>query len=102
MSFPAFSEYQHAFDDQLDSKIFSYVTPPKWLPQPPQLCHMAKLIYPHWRERRMERGGQRIIPTLNVTLSPLSVFAAHHLFYFSSSMNPTRSMNPTSVSAAEM
>ena len=47
--------------------MFAAFTVPSWIPQPPQLLRFAKAIYPYWKERRIERGGHRIIPTLNVS-----------------------------------
>lgn len=52
---------------------FAALTVPSWIPQPHQLLRFAKVIYPYWKERRVERGGHRILPTLNVRL--LSFFA---------------------------
>lgn len=49
--------------------MFAAFAVPAWIPQPAQLLRLAKAIYPHWRERRIERGGHRIIPALNVRFS---------------------------------
>ncbi|KAI9453934.1 enhancer of polycomb-like-domain-containing protein, partial [Russula earlei] len=63
--FPPFSDYQETFSSRLTPDTFSAFTVPPWIPQPPHLLRFAKAIYPYWKERRVERGGLRIIPTLN-------------------------------------
>lgn len=63
--FPPFSEYQDTFSNKLTPDVFAAFAIPSWIPQPQQLLRFAKVIYPYWRERRIERGGHRIIPTLN-------------------------------------
>jgi len=65
MDFPAFTEYQDVFSSPLPISMFATFNCPTWLPAPASLQRTAKVIYPHWKERRMERGGHRIIPTLN-------------------------------------
>ncbi|THV08426.1 hypothetical protein K435DRAFT_824921 [Dendrothele bispora CBS 962.96] len=65
MAFPPFSEYQETFASPLPSSTFALFSPPPWLPQPHQLVRIARAIYPYWKERRLERGGHRIIPALN-------------------------------------
>ncbi|KAF9039427.1 hypothetical protein BDZ89DRAFT_1156893 [Hymenopellis radicata] len=65
MEFPEFSNYQDVFAQPLPANLFALFEVPVWTPQPPQLLRMARLVYPYWRERKMERGGHRIIPTLN-------------------------------------
>ena len=73
MDFPAFSEYQDVFSVSLPTSIFANYSPPSWIPTPPALLRIAKAIYPYWKERRIERGGHRIIPTLNVSLRMLII-----------------------------
>ncbi|PFH50331.1 hypothetical protein AMATHDRAFT_145389 [Amanita thiersii Skay4041] len=65
MSFPPFSDYQETFSTQLPHSMFSNFTIPSWIPQPTNLLRIAKTLYPYWKERRIERGGHRIIPVLN-------------------------------------
>ncbi|KAK0185657.1 enhancer of polycomb-like-domain-containing protein [Armillaria mellea] len=65
MMFPEFSNYQDTFANPLDKSFFAAYAVPKNIPPPEQLLPMAQLIYPHWRVRRMERGGLRVIPQLN-------------------------------------
>lgn len=66
MTFPEFSNYQDVFANPLSPNLFALFEVPVWIPQPHQLLRMARLVYPYWKERRMERGGYRVIPTLNV------------------------------------
>ena len=65
--FPAFSEYQDVFSASLPTLTFADYSVPSWIPQPPSLLKIAKTIYPHWKERGIERGGHRIVPALNVS-----------------------------------
>jgi enhancer of polycomb-like protein len=66
--FPPFSKYQDTFTNKLSPDMIAAFTVLPWIPQPQQLLCFAKAIYPYWRERQIERGGHRIIPTLNVSL----------------------------------
>ncbi|KAH9025701.1 hypothetical protein EDB83DRAFT_2656378 [Lactarius deliciosus] len=63
--FPPFSEYQDTFSNKLTPDMFAAFAIPLWIPQPQQLLCFAKATYPYWKERRIERGGHCIIPTLN-------------------------------------
>ncbi|KIJ13620.1 hypothetical protein PAXINDRAFT_116937 [Paxillus involutus ATCC 200175] len=65
MAFPPFTDYQDAFSSPLPLSMFATFTVPSWIPPPAQLLRLAKVIYPYWRERRIERCGYRIIPILN-------------------------------------
>lgn len=65
MAFPPFTDYQEAFSSPLPPSMFATYTVPTWIPQPAQLQRLAKVIYPYWRDRRVERKGHRIIPILN-------------------------------------
>lgn len=65
MSFPLFSEYQDAFSSALTPSVFASYTVPSWIPAPANLIRISRAIYPYWKERRLERGGHKIIPTLN-------------------------------------
>ncbi|KAH9161676.1 hypothetical protein EDB89DRAFT_2156514 [Lactarius sanguifluus] len=67
--FPPFSEYQDTFSNKLTPDMFAAFAVPLWIPQPQQLLCFAKATYPYWKERRIERGGHRIIPTLNMSLT---------------------------------
>jgi enhancer of polycomb-like protein len=66
MAFPAFTEYQDTFTQPLPAVAFSSFNVPTWVPAPANLLRIARAVYPHWKERREERGGHRVIPTLNV------------------------------------
>jgi len=68
MAFPPFSDYQEVFSSPLPPSMFATFTVPTWIPQPAQLLRLAKVIYPYWRDRRIERKGHRIIPDLNVSI----------------------------------
>ncbi|GLB42746.1 putative enhancer of polycomb-like protein [Lyophyllum shimeji] len=65
MSFPSFAEYQETFSSPLPAPTFASYSVPSWVPPPAHLLRMARVVYPYWKERRLERGGHRIIPTLN-------------------------------------
>ncbi|GLB37128.1 putative enhancer of polycomb-like protein [Lyophyllum shimeji] len=65
MAFPTFNEYQDTFSSPLPPPTFASYSVPTWVPAPAHLVRIARAIYPHWKERRIERGGHRIIPTLN-------------------------------------
>ena len=66
MAFPPFSDYQDVFSSPLPPSVFASFIVPTLIPPPAQLLRLAKVIFPYWRERRIERGGHRIIPILNV------------------------------------
>jgi enhancer of polycomb-like protein len=71
MDFPAFvPDYEDAFSHDLPISLFAAFSVPSWVPPPASLLKLARAVYPHWKERRLERGGHRISPALNV--SPLS------------------------------
>ncbi|KAF5375868.1 hypothetical protein D9615_008245 [Tricholomella constricta] len=65
MTFPSFSEYQETFSSPLPTSTFAAFAIPDGIPPPATLIRIARAIYPYWKERRLERGGHRIIPTLN-------------------------------------
>ncbi|KAL1703283.1 enhancer of polycomb-like-domain-containing protein [Schizophyllum commune] len=65
MPFPGFAEYQTFFSSPLPRNMFASYIVPAWIPPPTQLLKVARVVYPHWRQRREERGGHRIIPVLN-------------------------------------
>ena len=53
--------------DELKPSTFALYNVPDWVPTPAHLTRLARVIYPHWRERRLERGGHPIIPAVNVS-----------------------------------
>jgi len=69
------------------------------VPTPSQLTRIARIIYPYWRERRTERGGHRIIATLNVR-SSFSHMDVNLLTLPCSLTKLTRRMSRTYVSDA--
>ncbi|VDC03110.1 unnamed protein product [Peniophora sp. CBMAI 1063] len=64
-NYPPFSDYQDTFSSPLPAATFASFVVPTWVPQSSQLLRYAKAVYSYWRERRIEREGQRIIPVLN-------------------------------------
>ncbi|CCM00001.1 uncharacterized protein FIBRA_02026 [Fibroporia radiculosa] len=64
--FPPFSDYQDTFAADLSASMFALFDTPKWIPSPQQLLRMARAVYPYWRDRRLERGGHPIIPSVNL------------------------------------
>ncbi|KAI0659248.1 enhancer of polycomb-like-domain-containing protein [Cubamyces menziesii] len=64
--FPPFSDYQDTFASPLKPDLFAVYQVPEWVPSPQQMLRYARVVYPYWRERRQERGGHRIIPTVNL------------------------------------
>jgi enhancer of polycomb-like protein len=75
--FPPFSDYQETFSNVLTPDTFAAFIVPSSIPQPPQLLRLAKVVYPYWKERRIERGGHRIIPTLNVSFDQHPCLSFH-------------------------
>jgi enhancer of polycomb-like protein len=69
MEFPAFADYQDVFSIPLTPSTFATCIVPSWIPTAAALLRIAKAVYPHWKDRRIERGGYRIIPALNVRFS---------------------------------
>ncbi|KAJ7493445.1 enhancer of polycomb-like-domain-containing protein [Mycena galericulata] len=65
MPFPPFSDYNDTFAAPLVPADFAAFTVPSWIPPPSTLVRIARAVYPHWKERRLEREGHRIIPILN-------------------------------------
>ncbi|KAG8879237.1 Enhancer of polycomb-like protein 1 [Tulasnella sp. 331] len=63
--FPPFSDYDAFFSVPVPPHLFPSFTIPPSVPEPLTLYNYARIIYPHWRERKMDRGGHRIIPQLN-------------------------------------
>lgn len=62
------------------------------------LKNFARSIYPHWRDRRLKRGGKGIIPQLDVShILQARSFSESDLillFYiFSSMTNPTNQIH---------
>jgi hypothetical protein len=98
MPFPPFSDYEPTFSSPLPPMIFALFNPPPWLPSPQQLVRIARVVYPYWKERRLERKGHRISPVLNVSSRTISLPKSLSYRDFSS-MRKTLLTSPTSVSA---
>ncbi|THH09472.1 hypothetical protein EW145_g1997 [Phellinidium pouzarii] len=64
-SIPPFSDYNDIFANDLSPSFFATYMRPTDIPSPQTLVRMARAVYPYWRERKIEREGYRIIPTLN-------------------------------------
>ena len=73
--FPPFSDYQDTFANALPPTMFALYTVPSWIPEATPVLRFAKVVYPYWRERRMERGGHPIIPVVNVCLFSRALFS---------------------------
>jgi enhancer of polycomb-like protein len=68
MAFPAFTEYQDVFTSLSPTTFAAFKLPAWFTPSTSiNLPRIARVVYPYWKERRIERGGLRIIPTLNVS-----------------------------------
>ena len=63
--FPTLNDFESTFAARLPVAFFPNYRVPDWIPAPTQLLRMLRVIYPHWRERRLERDGRRIIPQIN-------------------------------------
>lgn len=74
--FPNFDNYQSYFTDSLSPSLFANFAIPADIPNPEKMVQLAGAIYPWWRERRMNRNGQRIVPQLHVCIS--LIFNHHH------------------------
>ena len=68
-----FSEFYETFSTPLQPRLFAAFAVPTWVPSPDRLLHIARIVYPYWRRRRMERGGRRIIPVLNASARWISL-----------------------------
>ncbi|KZP00724.1 hypothetical protein CALVIDRAFT_580462 [Calocera viscosa TUFC12733] len=67
-SMPALTEFEDTLAHELSESFFSMYERPANLPKPEQVWLVARALYPHWRERKIERGGLRIMAQLNVWL----------------------------------
>lgn len=75
---PPFTDYEHFFSSPPSPHYFPSFSVPESFPTPATLLRLARVIYPHWRERKLERGGRRIIPQLIVRLPKVTREAATH------------------------
>ncbi|GJJ13337.1 hypothetical protein Clacol_007589 [Clathrus columnatus] len=64
--FPSFDEYVDLLSKPLSSAVFANFEIPSHVPPPDKLTDMARCVYSWWRERRIERKGQRIVPQLHI------------------------------------
>ncbi|KAI5120760.1 hypothetical protein M0805_004724 [Coniferiporia weirii] len=64
---PEFDNYfVRVFEAGLVSGDFASYVLPRGIPPPPEFVWMARMVYPHWRRRKLERNSQRIMPQLSV------------------------------------
>ncbi|KAH7340842.1 enhancer of polycomb-like-domain-containing protein [Rhizoctonia solani] len=63
--FPTLTDFEPVFANRLPISFFPNYRVPDSVPAPAQLLRILRVIYPHWRERRLERDGRRIIPQIN-------------------------------------
>ncbi|KAI5116776.1 hypothetical protein M0805_008731 [Coniferiporia weirii] len=64
-SIPPFADYNDIFANELPHSFFATYMRPTDIPIPSTLVRMARAVYPHWRDRKIEREGHRIMPALN-------------------------------------
>ncbi|KAF7309638.1 Enhancer of polycomb-like protein [Mycena indigotica] len=65
MEFPTFADYSEVFKQPLHPSNFAALQVPVWVPPPQTMVQIARAIYSHWKDRKLEREGHRIMPTLN-------------------------------------
>ncbi|KAH7108072.1 hypothetical protein BKA62DRAFT_764144 [Auriculariales sp. MPI-PUGE-AT-0066] len=65
-AFPSMDVYEEWFSDQLAADLFAAYTVPKDVPDPDRLLELARCVYAHWKERRIERSFQNVMPHLNL------------------------------------
>ena len=63
---PQLLEYEPLFATPLSPSLFASFQVPPHARDSSHLIRLARAIYPHYKERKVARQGQRIIPTLNV------------------------------------
>lgn len=66
---PTFSAVEHLFASPIPTSFLPNYEQPRGLPESKILVRIAKLIYPHWKNRRELRKGRTICPILNVSIS---------------------------------
>jgi len=60
---PSLPEYEPLFAIPLSSSLFASFQLPPHARDPSHLIRLARAIYPHYKERKIARQGQRIIPS---------------------------------------
>ncbi|KAI0072088.1 hypothetical protein K474DRAFT_1686787 [Panus rudis PR-1116 ss-1] len=64
---PPFSDFSNIFSSPLSPDLFALYEVPSWVASlGDKLLRNAKAIYPYWRERRIERAGHPIMPSVNL------------------------------------
>lgn len=64
---PPFSDYEDTFASPLPAALFALYDVPSWIPPPAQLLRLSRIVFSHWRTRRVSRDGHPIIPVVNVS-----------------------------------
>jgi hypothetical protein len=64
---PPFSDYEPLFANPLPVTFFSGFIVPTMASDPTRLTALASVVYNHWRTRRMECNGNRIMAQLSVS-----------------------------------
>ena len=79
---PSFATVEHMFSSPAQPSFFPDFEVPKALPALKELTRIARCIYPHWKDRRLERKGKTIFPGLNVsTVGSVKDMQADHPQY---------------------
>ena len=71
-----FSDYESVFASPLPPATFATYVVPSSVPPPERLVSVARVVYPFWKERKVEREGKRVVPQLDVCL-PISCHGCH-------------------------
>ncbi|KAF8585798.1 hypothetical protein K439DRAFT_1632364 [Ramaria rubella] len=64
-AFPPFSDFEPVFVAPLSPATFATFIVPSSVPSPDRLVLVARTVYPHWKERKIEREGKRVVPQLD-------------------------------------
>ena len=64
---PTFANIEHLFSSPLQPSFFHNFEVPKDIPPLKELTRQARCVYPHWKDRRLQRKGKSIFPSLNVS-----------------------------------
>ncbi|EJU00921.1 hypothetical protein DACRYDRAFT_116803 [Dacryopinax primogenitus] len=62
---PVLADFEETLTHELAESFFAMYDRPSNLPTPEQVWLLARAIYPHWKERKIEREGLRVMAQLN-------------------------------------
>ncbi|KZO93563.1 hypothetical protein CALVIDRAFT_539745 [Calocera viscosa TUFC12733] len=62
---PILPDLEENFVHELEEEYFATYELPPSVPKPERLWSVVRTLYPFWKERKLARGGHRIIPQLN-------------------------------------